>query len=34
MILEYTKNKERILFWKTRGFVKAKYNNKGFIEEV
>ena len=34
MILERTTNKERVKFWIFHGFIKAKYNNKGYIEEV
>jgi hypothetical protein len=33
MILEYTKNKERIVFWKTMGFINARYNEEGYIED-
>lgn len=32
MILEYTTNKERVNFWKSRGFPEAQINKNGYIE--
>jgi hypothetical protein len=34
MILEKTTNKERVMFWKSRGFPEATYFNGNIISEV
>ena len=32
MILERTNDKGRVVFWVSRGFIEAEYNDDGYIE--